>query len=200
MNVKLSKSLAWSSAVVYDEGFYVNHYDIDVCLLTASMDLDQQNIAYDRMKVIVNDILQDAVFISSQSPKLMAYRNTGAKVIAFPEQPVDQIVGMMLMIKLNAVMQQRMVVTDIAICSHHGDDMKYYCSHDDNIGPFFQSGWWSDHRPTCVLERPSRSRDKVVAMDRITEWSEYGLEWESTDHAASDNKVVFADFPKNENK
>jgi hypothetical protein len=200
MNVRLSKSLAWSSALVYDDMFYVNNYVIDLSLLTASMDLDQQNIAYDRMKVIVSEVLQDSVFIASSSSRVGAYRNTGAKIIEFPEQPVDQIVGMMLMIKLNAVMQQRMVVTDISISSEHGDEMKYHCSHDDNIGPFAQPGWWSDHRPVYGAERRARSRDKVVAMDRITEWSEYGLEWESNDGSEADNKVVFADFPRNEDK
>jgi len=149
---------------------------------------------------MVNEMLQDAVFISAQSGKLATYRNTGAKVIAFPEQPVDQIVGMMLMIKLNAVMQQRLVITELTISSEHGDGMRYHCSHDDAAGPFQESGWWSDHRPVCVMERPKRSRDKVVAIDRITEWSDYGLEWESTENNCCDNRVVFADFPKNEDK
>jgi hypothetical protein len=36
-------------------------------------------------------------------------------------------------------------------------------------------------------------------MDRMPEWSELGLAWEEPSDQ-QDNTVVFADFPKNENK
>lgn len=197
MNVRLSKSLGWSSGLVYQEGFFINHYDVDLTMMTVSSQSDQQNIAYERLKYWIGHVLDNAVLIAQDHPKVEQWHATGARVMTFPDEPVDQIIGIMLYLKLNAIMENRLVVTATEIRSTVGDEMGYTHSHGENLGPLCLDGWWSDNRPLWADSRP-RGQDKIVSLDRFPEWKDFSLDWQDTKPNPS-NTVVFADFTKNEN-
>jgi hypothetical protein len=197
MNVRLKRNLSWYSAVVYNDQFLINNYTTELTMLTVAENNDEQNIAYERIKVWVYNLMTDAIFISQDHPKLDAYRKTGARVITFPGDPVDQIVGIMLYLKLNSIMENRMVVTDVELWSEAGDNMKYLHSISESLGPLTQDGWWIDPRPVYA-DAPRRGKNKVISLDRMAEWKDYDLAWD--DANAVETKVVFADFNKNENK
>lgn len=198
MNVRLRKNLVWYSGLVFQENFCVNHYEADIDLMTVTSDHNEQNIAYERMKSWVYQVLNDSILISENDPSLPRFQATGARIIILPEPPVDQILGIMLYLKLNSIMQNRMVVTDVTVKSSQGDDMCYLHSVGESFGEnLVNDGWWSDPRPTWTDARP-RGKEKVVALDRFPEWKDYGLEWDNGD--AKGQNVVFAKFNKNENQ
>ena len=199
MNVRLRKQIAWYSGLVYQDRFCVNHYNAEMTMLTVSRDHDQQNIAYDRLKFWIGSVLDDSILIHSENPLLSMYEKTGARLIVLPEEPVDQILGIMLYLKLNSIMQNRIVITDIEICSTQGDQMSYTHSHGESLGPHLgQDGWWTDARPTWTWNRSQDPNDKVVNLDRTSECKDYGLDW---DHAETNkDSVVFANFGRDENK
>ena len=197
MNVRLKRTFSWYSAIVYNDQFMTNHYTAEVTMLTVTDNNDEQNIAYERIKAWVYNIIADAIFISQDHPKLDAYRKTDAKIITFPGDPVDQIVGIMLYLKLNSIMEDRMTVTDIELWSEAGDDMKYLHSAGESLGPLTKDGWWNDSRPVFA-DAPRRGKNKVISLDRMAEWKDYDLAWDDVNEV--ETKVVFADFNKNENK
>lgn len=196
MNVRLSKTLTWYSAVVYQDEFFVNHYDLDLKMMTVSSDHDEQNVAYERLKYWINNILNSAVLISHDNPRLELWQHTGARIMVLPEEPVDQIVGMMLYLKLNAIMENRLVVISTEVRSSVGDDMGYTHHHGENLGALSVDGWWSDPRLIWSENRP-KEQDKVVSLDRLPEWKDYRLDW-NDEKFSSSNTVVFADFTRNE--
>lgn len=199
MNVRLIKHFHWSSGVVYQDNFAINHYSVELSMLTACDDHIDQNKAYDRLKTFIEEILQDSILVSGSAFDMAKWTGTGARVIAVPDEPVDQVIGIMLYTKLNAIMEQRMIVTDVRLSSRLGDDMIYLHSHGENPGPFTQDGWWNDHRPIWGLSASRPKKDKVVTMDRYLEWKNYGLDWGgSQPENNSDGTIVFADFPRNE--
>jgi len=194
MNVRLSKSLSWCSGVIYQEGFFVNQYEVDLAMVTVSSDTDQQNIAYERMKYWVQNVLDNAVLIAHDSAILPAWQKTNARLLVLPEEPVDQIIGMMLYLKLNAVMENRLVVATTEVRSAVGDHMGYTHNNGENLGALSVDGWWSDSRPIWFDSRP-REQDKIVALDRSPEWKDFQLDWNDQE-ANPSHTVVFADFPK----
>lgn len=200
MNVRLIKNFQWSSGLVYQDNFSINHYLVELSMLTACNDHGEQNRAYDRLGIFIGEILQDSILISDSSPDLSKWSSTGARTITLPEEPVDQVLGIMLYTKLNAIMEQRIIVTEVKISSRLGDDMVYLHNHNENLGPLEQDGWWNDHRPIWGTSMVRHSKDKVVTMDRYLEWKNYGLDWptEADESASKDGTIVFADFPKNE--
>lgn len=194
-NARIKKNLEWQSALVFEGEFYINHYTATVNIITVSDDTDQQNIAYERIKLWVNRVLDSSILIDQDDPALKIWQSTGARVIALPEEPVDQIIGIMLYLKLNSIMENRMVISDVEISSTVGDHTGYLHNYNESVGQdLIQPGWWLDSRPLWHLENSRKSRGKVVNLDRIPEWSDYGLEWE--DSIDKKDTVVFANFNK----
>ena len=198
MNVRIKKTFGWYCGIVHQEKFSVNHCSTELSMLTVVPDNEEQNIAYERMKFFVHGVLDDAILISERSPLREAYEKTGARLICLPEEPVDQIVGMMLYLKLNAIMENRIVVTDVEFWSKLGDSVSYLHSHGEGLGPFIDGGWWTDPRPCWQTYQEKNPQDKVVSLDIIPEWKDHDLEWANDSDRG--NSVVFAKFGKDENE
>ena len=197
MNVRLKKTFGWYGAVVYEDQFIITHYSSEVSMVTVTPDNQEQNIAYERIKLFMNDIMDGAVLINQNNPKLDQYQNIGMRLIALPDEPVDQVVGMMLYLKLNAVMENRMVVTDVELWSRAGDSMSYLHSAGESLGPLSQDGWWIDPRP-CYSNSIEKATDKIVNLARMPEWHDHGLDW--MDKENSTDSVVFAKFGRDEDE
>ena len=175
----------------------MNQYQLTVDLLTVSTDHSQQNVAYERMKYWIYEVMDQSILISQHSDVLESAIKLNDRVIALPSEPVDQIIGIMLYLKLNAVMENRMVVTDVEICSSQGDYTSYLHSTRENLGSdLVEDGWWSDPRPVWVTQK-SRDQGKVVSLDRGPDWKNHGLDWDELEDQEKDS-VVFANFKKDE--
>lgn len=198
MNVRLEKTWVWSSGIVYDDEYKINDYTATVNLLTVSDDSYQQNIAYERVKYWISSIIESAVLIQDGSDLIPAFVSTGQRVLVLPDTPVDQIVGIMLYLKLNSICENRMVITDVKISSLLGDQMTYIHSHGEAIGNLEQDGWWLDPRPTWAQTKGPKKSGKIIPISREQEWADLGLSWE--ENTERKNTVVFADFVKNEDK
>ena len=199
MNVRLKKTLEFYCGVVYQEQFLVNYYGFDISMITTTISSEEQNIAYDRMKFFIDHVLDNSILICESNPLLETYQKTGARLIVLPEEPVDQVVGMMLYLKLNSIMENRMVVTDVELWSRVGDSISYLHSGGESLGLLAQGGWWSDARPCWYLPQEKTTPGKIVSLDRMPEWKDCDLDW---DDASNDqeNSVVFAKFGQNENE
>ena len=200
MNVRLRTILGWNSGLVHGDRFCVNQYQAQIDMITVTADNHEQNIAYERVKHMTYHIFEDAILISRDHDKLALYQHTGARVIVLPDEPVDQIMGMMLYLKFNAVMENRMVVTDVEISSVQGDNMGYLHSHGENLSAGLSlDGWWTDANPTWYDMPVTHTRDKVVSLNSRPEWTDHGLAWTDVTDKES-NSVVFANFGRDADK
>ena len=154
----------------------------------------------ERLKAFVYSELCDTVFVApADNDTVEMLAMMGMNVTTLPDEPVDQIVGIMLYCKLNAIMEEQMLVTKLDIQSYLGDSVWYQHDEDDAIGPFGEDGWW--HKPTCQhadIEIESTA-DKVVHV-ASSGWTEYRLNWPEDQTGPTGNTVVFGNFPKNENQ
>lgn len=199
MNVKLKKSFKFYSGLVCDNEFAVNIYNVVLHMTTVSTDTEQQNIAYDRISYWINEVLGNSVLIGADSKMLDAYKTTGQRLIIFPQTPVDQLVGSMLYAKLNAIVEDRMLITGIELSSSYGDDVVYLHYAGEEIDSLLGADWWTDPRPFWADIKKRKAVNNVISMNRMPEWSDLDLAWEDPVEHQDDN-VVFAEFPKNENK
>jgi hypothetical protein len=199
MNVRLQKTWAWNSGIVYDGNYTINEYLATVHMTTVTDDHVQQNIAYERMKYWFDAVMTNAVFVNQESDLVDAYRVTGQRVMTLPNDPIDQIMGMMLYLKLNAITENRIVITDVELSSNEGDHMTYIHSVGETVGPFESEGWWLESGLAYTNVVKPRGKSKVVNLVRFPEWANVGLGWEENPEQTA-STVVFADFPRNENK
>jgi hypothetical protein len=125
MNVRFKKTFDFSAGVVYDNKFSVNFYTLTVHMTTVNMDGDYHNIAYERMKYWVDDVLSDSILIYEKDPLVDVWLSTEQRIILFPEQPVDQVVGILLYSKFNAITEQQFIINEVEISSALGDDVVF---------------------------------------------------------------------------
>ena len=108
MNVRLQYDLDFLAGIYYDERLQLNSYSISMSLLTKTTDALNTNIAMDRLKMFMHGELANTVFVNQAlRERAEMLQIMGVNVTTLPEEPVDQIVGMMLYYKLNAIMEGR---------------------------------------------------------------------------------------------
>jgi hypothetical protein len=196
MTVRLQYNLEFLGAVYFAEELQLNAYQINLNLITNTKDVAKINIAMERLKTFVNSELANAIYVHENQEDLAGIMQMiGANIVTLPADPVDQIIGMMLYCKLNAIMEDIMIVTSIDLSSSLGDGVWYQHDSEDGLGPFAADGWW--HLPTVQHESlPLPETDSKVLEVRPNAWAEYGLLWPEQTSTSTENSVVYANFPK----
>lgn len=199
MNVRLIKTWHWQSGLVYRDVFYINSYTATVHMHTTTMHDPDHDVAYGRMDYWFQDVMQDSVILNADCVAAKAYAATGQRLLLFPDQPVDQLVGIMLFLKLNSITEGRLVITDVDLSSVHGADMIYQHSYAESVGPLSAAGWWQDAKPVWSHVSSTTRGSKVVSLSRAAEWSALDLDWKPI-RSIQDSSIVFADFDRDENQ
>jgi hypothetical protein len=204
MNVRLEYDMTWSAAIWFEGRLQINDYTAELAIYTKTTDQDDHVTSLARLNHFVYHELTNTVFIKQDDQEQMqALTTAGINITPLPEQPIDQIIGIALYCKLNAILEQRMIVTDVTIQSSLGDNVRYLHSDQESLGPCDEQGWWFDAGPVHSNFKPTISNKRqVVKLNRTPTWRDLDLEWSGTPNPVTDsatNTVVFAKFPIDEN-
>jgi hypothetical protein len=207
MNIDLSYHFKWHSNLYLpdlDPTLCINEYSMDITMTTRSTNQQDLNTAVDRIKVFVYDILANAVFIDRQHTNAIEnLRSLKCHIAALPSEPMDHVLGLVLLSKLNSIMAGRIEINQLSIASSLGDNVFYISRPGDQLDVDYGTGWWCDAGP----EHEDVARDlseKVAAVIGPSSWAEWNLLW--SDQTAErripckekGTTVVYADFGKNE--
>lgn len=201
MNIRLQYDLDFMGGIYYNNAMQLNNYSVVLQVVTQTADPVELNIAWERLKAFVYSELADTVFINQNLQEQAEMLSMlGINITTLPEDPVDQVVGIMLLCKINAIFEGRLHVTQLDISSTVGDSVWYLIDEEDGLGVFSGAGWW--HEPTvqhATLDEDNTSKNVLKVVPRA--WAEYGLTWpEPVDkNNKSAHTVLYAKFPKNEN-
>lgn len=197
MNVRMSRVFRIPALLVSERypGVMTTVYDCVIDMTSASESSHEINIAYERIKHWFYEIMRNSVLISQDHPDLRAWQAVPVRCLILPEDPVDQIVGIVLWRKLTAIVQDRLEINHVSISSPLDDDVIYHHDAEDAQGPVGHDGWWSDPRPIWEAPRSrGRSRDKVISLDRPAEWTHHDLGWEND--LETETQAVVTDFTR----
>jgi hypothetical protein len=195
MNVRLRYIMPFSAGVYYGGEMRINHYTATVYMTTNTHDPSNHNVAFERIKYFVYEQLDSSIFINldhrDQCERFVA---AGLSVTTMPGDPVDQLVGLMLYHKLNAIMEDRIVVDETEISSVLGESMVYLHSGNEHTDVEHFPDWWTTECP-AHSDYMLLATDKVVTMHSAGAWRELELAWSEPDTTTeTGNIVVFADF------
>lgn len=189
MNVRLELDYDFVAGFVFNNRFMMNNYYGTIHFTTNTESSYEQNIAVDRIKFFLDNVIEHSIFIGKQNEfAINRFNDTGANVIVLPEDPFDQIINIMLMAKFSAITEGRILVNDITLASQCGGMVKFLLDFDESIGPFELEGWW--HDPTINVRNKEDIADKSVvniAQNRLTPWEHFGLGWEIPTDEEIDN-------------
>lgn len=202
MNVKIGYTSHFIAGVWWDSRLIMSTYTATFKMITATDSAQDTNTALDRLRYIVEEYLTDSVFIKDTDiNQISLLKAAGVKIIALPEEPVDQIIGMMLYSKLSAVMEGCMLIRSIMLSSTAGDDVIYEHDAQESVAPFDQSGWWNEPTPVCESESQQPPNDTVFVLNAVNQWRDLGLQWVSDVESDQDSNVlVFTEFRNDKNK
>jgi hypothetical protein len=109
-----------------------------------------------------------------------------------PGDPADQLIGIMLFHKLNAIMEGRINIVEIEISANTG--VVYLHSENETSEDLLMPDWWSTADLTHCDSELTNS-EKVLSIPQHNAWRDLGLAWPAEDvDNESGNVVVFADF------
>jgi hypothetical protein len=203
MNVKIGYTSHFIAGVWWDSRLIMSTYTVTFKMITATDSAQDTNTALDRLRYMVEEYLVDSVFIKETDvDQIKLLRAAGIKVITMPEEPVDQIIGMMLYSKINAVMEGCMLIRSIMLSSTAGDDVIYEHDLQESVAPFDQPGWWNIPTPACETETRPDLNDKVFVLSATNQWRDLGLEWvsDAADNDQDSNVLVFTEFRNDKDK
>lgn len=200
MNVRFKYNTNFIAAVYYNEEVRMTNYELCLNMITGTADMAEHNIALERLKYFIQVELESTIFINSTNEDQCAlFDYAGLKFTTLPEEPIDQIVGIILFSKFNAVMEGRLQVTELEISSELGENIVYLHSAAEDAGPFAKTGWWNESTPSHC-DYVDESADDTVDVLPSNPWRELELQWPDTTVSEKDNTVVFAKFKRDETK
>ena len=201
MNVRLEYDMNWNAGIWFEDRLQMNDYQISLSMTTNTSDSQDQITCMNRINYFVYEELGSTIFINENNvEQIQALVTAGCKVTTLPEEPIDQVLGWIIFLKLNAILEDRMIISDIKIQSNLGDNIKYLHTAGESLGPINETGWWADPSPIHTSVKLSSNKKRIVKLNTGTTWKKLGMNWtgESTSPEPA-NTVVFAQFTKDEN-
>jgi hypothetical protein len=170
----------------------MNQYTVKLWMITQSTDEEEQSIAFRRMKHFVYYELDSTIFIdSADKEKCIDLARAGLNITTLPGLAADQMVGIMLYHKLNAVMEGRIDIVEVEISA--SDGVVYLHSENETSDNIQQPDWWSSS--DLVHSDVIAKIENVVNMSPVTTWRDLNLSWPETNEVDTNgNTIVFVDF------
>lgn len=194
MAARIHKSFEFLSALHFNHKYYINQYILDAEFIVETSSIEDQNTAMDRIKFFLHDCLQNSIFINQiDTDAINKYLKAGMTICTLPEEPYDQIIGIMLLSKLNSITEGRLTLTDISLASSMSDGVSCCHSIEENMGPFLDKGWWND--PSQSINNLNTKDTKIVKLNTKNDWNDVYLDWEEKSNHKN-TEIVFASFDK----
>ena len=193
MNVRLNYTMEWMAGVWYDDQLELQQYTIKMELITNTMEGRDHAVSLGRLQHFIYTGMQDTVYINAnEQAQIAKLIEAGIKVTALPEDPTDQVIGIIVFHKLNAILENRMTVISLDISSG-GNNIWYLHNGNEMSGPFEVESWWGDSSP--AHEITSISQKNIVKFNNKSSWKKLGLLWEDN----TENSVAtILEFHKDE--
>jgi hypothetical protein len=200
MNVRLQYTMPFIAGVHYNGQLIMNGYLLKVFMVTNVVESGLTETAFERLKYFINEEIDSTIFINlDNKEQCQLYTNAGIKITTLPNEPVDQIVGVMLFHKLNAIMENRISVLETELSSQLGDNVVYIHSENE-ITQNIEIPAWCTTPDLVHSELESRIGDTVFAAPYAgPTWRELNLAWDNDEPVETGN-IVFADFGKDDTK
>ena len=193
MNVRIAQLFSFNAGTWFEDALEMTEYTVKLWMITQTYNPLEQNIAMQRIRHFIFDQLENTVFVDSENnTKCSELIRAGLNVTSLPGDPADQLIGIMLFHKLNAIMEDRIKIVEIEISINGGPI--YLHGENETSKELIMPDWWTTadivHYDSHLIES-----DKIVTLKQISAWRDIGLAWpESIEESEHGNTVVFANF------
>jgi hypothetical protein len=178
MSARISKKFFFQAAVHHEKIFLINDYEVELHMTVQTDDMYEQNIAMDRIKYLFEFKFDNALFINANEHKsLDLYSKANIRVCPLPEDPYDQIIGILIMNKCNVITENRLAITSVQIKSKLCDDVIFDIFADEETEFLRQTNvWWNENN--LNIGNKTHKKEKIVELKKEhKDWNSVGLSW-----------------------
>jgi len=176
MNVRIKNQFLVKTGIWINDEFVVNNYTVICNFITTSQNDDDHIVCLSRINFLFDEFDNSCFINQNNQKKIKQLKNCKIKVIELPEEPVDQIIGLVMYYKINAICEQRMRCTDLDISSEVGENICYLHSEYEETSVIPKVGWWHESGPSLTFCN-RQSQEKIVKFTKIDTWQQYDLNW-----------------------
>ena len=181
MSTRIEKDFCFQTGLYFDGKFHINVYDITASMLVETDSMKEQNIAMERAMYFLHEIVQGSVLVDSLNQDIIKqYQNVDLRVCELPEEPYDQILAMVLLLKLNCIMENRLKITDLVIGSSLTDGVRFNIVSEIAESTLSGKYWWNSPCTSINnIEASEGDHSKVIKLFS-DDWVNLGLTWRET--------------------
>jgi hypothetical protein len=189
---KIEREFAFQAGVYFEGEFVMTIYELALKMEVDTASIKEQNIAMDRIHYFLHECLGNSIFVQDSEKKAIEkYMQADIKVCTLPDEPYDQIITILLLMKLNAITEGKLHITEISLMSGLSDDVKFVYDVETAINhPFGSKGWWADSSTIISDVSKTNKKDKIVRLiKQYSDWASVGLDWEQKEHKSTE--IIF---------
>ena len=190
MSAIIERDFSFQAGVYFNNTVLFNLYDFTVQMEVDTDDIREQNVAMDRIKYFVYECLDGVIFIQDIEDKAIEkFMDCGFRICQLPDEPYDQVIGLLILYKFNAICESKLLMTDIVFTSKLSDGVKFKENVATALNTFKNTGWWAQNN--CNYNKIKTSKkDKVVKLVSKNDWNDLGLSWHEVKNNAT--QIIFA--------
>jgi hypothetical protein len=176
---RIEKDFSFLASLYFHEHTVVNQYNMTLFIDVATDDEEEQLTAIERIQFLLKCYIEHSVFVCQEhKAQISLLEKAGLTVIALPDEPYDQIVGLILLRKFNAITEGRLIVTEIKFGSRLSADIRFHNDIEESE-EFSEPAWYNDPALTIHNTDKKSKKDKVVKFEQLEDWNKIGLNWKS---------------------
>lgn len=182
MITRIDKDFFFHAGLHFDNAYYINSYDMTLSMLIETDCVNEHYIALGRLDHFIKDILANSVFVHSEEVDVIfAYEQAGMKVCELPEKPLDQVIALAILLKLNAITEGRFKITDITFGSMLSEGVRYPIVSElaENAEIMLGNHWWHKSDLSINDKNIEPISDNVVKLFHEDVWLDMNLSWKS---------------------
>jgi hypothetical protein len=190
MSALIEKDFDFQAGVYFQNNFVLNTYSITLAIDVNTDSIAEQNVAMERIKYLVYECFESCIFVDEAEAEIIKkYNDVGLKVCTLPDEPYDQIVALIVILKLNAVCESRLRIEEIVLTSKLSDDIRFKERLETAQENFKSNSWYHDVTPNIVSnKKDKKDKDKIVKI-KNNEWKSIGLLW--NEPAKKSTEIIF---------
>lgn len=181
----------WNGMMLLDNILVPNEWEIKVEFNGEANDLDQELIAFDRCKFLIEVAYQEALFMRVDEVTFSKlYDKVICHKITLPDEAIDSNIAIATLSKMMCIAEDRLSFDGIHITSRISEGISFYFDANDmkNVP------WLIDNPVRKMSGEPAwfmrsdagttdiwlQSKKKHEIIRDIDDWKNHGLDWEQT--------------------
>lgn len=197
MSTRIEKDYYFQAAVKFENKFLLNMYDIKLSMLVETESIREQTIAMERVDYFLHNIIENVIFVDHTDNKAIdLYEKAGIKVCTTPDEPFDQIIAIVLLLKLNAILENKLYITDLLMGSKLSDGVRFSVVPEIATSVFKEYSWYNESSINIKhFNKNLKTKDKILKLFDENNWDSLGLCWKERNK--KDDNIVVLEPEKN---